>query len=163
MIGMAEPKPEPTGAVARPEGEAVPRIVLDTDGLIAAAYAAASASRHVLEACLRRDVQAVISPALQREYQYILSRAVRGRDFSDLFRRFLDQAEVVVPVETPRVVPDDPDDDKLVAAAQAGAADAIVTNDRHLLGLDPYGRLRILRPAAFVAWWRERGRAEPRP
>jgi len=80
-------------------------------------------------------------------------RAVRGRDFSDLFRRFLEHAEVVEPVETPRVVPDDPDDDKLVAAALAGFADAIVTNDHHLLGLHPYGQLRIVRPAEFVRQW----------
>lgn len=128
----------------------MPRVVLDTDSLVAAAYAAASASRRILEACLRREVQAVLSPALRREYRYIVSRAVRGRNFGGLFRRFLEQAEVVEPVETPRVVPEDPDDDKLVAAALAGSADAIVTNDRHLLRLDPYGWLRILRPAAFA-------------
>jgi predicted nucleic acid-binding protein len=53
-------------------------------------------------------------------------------------------------------VPEDADDDKLVAAALAGAVDAIVTNDRHLLRLDPYGQLRILRPAEFVRLWLER-------
>ena len=153
---MAERKPDLAGAVTRPEAGPVPRVVLDTDSLVAAAYADASASRRILEACLRRDVQAVISPALLREYQYIVSRAVRRRDFGDLFRRFVEQAEMVEPVETPRVVPEDPDDDKLVAAALAGAADAIVTSDHHLLCLDPYGRLRILRPAEFVGLWLER-------
>ncbi len=153
---MAEPQPDRTKALTRPEGRHVPRVVLDTDSLVAAAYADASASRRILEACLRRDVQAIVSPALRDEYEYILRRAVRGRDFSDLFRRFLEQAEVVEPVETPRIVPEDPADDKLVAVALAGAADAIVTNDHHLLCLDPHGRLRILRPAEFVRLWLER-------
>jgi predicted nucleic acid-binding protein len=94
-----------------------------------------------------------MSPALQRGYQYIVSRAVRGRDFGGLFRSFLEKAEVVEPVETPRVVPEDPNDDKLVAAALAGFADAIVTNDHHLLRLDPYGQLRVVRPAEFVRLW----------
>ena len=54
----------------------------------------------------------------------------------------------------PRVVPDDPGDDKLLALALAAHADAVLTNDRHLLGLDPYGPVRILRPAEFVRlWW----------
>jgi putative PIN family toxin of toxin-antitoxin system len=151
---VAKQRDARTRDLTRPKSEAVPRIVLDTDALVAAAYAEQSASRHILEACLRGEVQAVISPALQREYQYIVSRAVRRRDFSDLFQRFLEKAEVVEPVETPRVVPEDPNDDKLVAAALAGAADAIVSNDHHLLGLDPCGQLRILRPAEFVRWWR---------
>jgi putative PIN family toxin of toxin-antitoxin system len=140
-------------SLSRSGGDLLPRIVLDTDALVAAAYAERSASRQILAACLRRKVQAIISSALKREYQYIVSRAVRGRDFGDLFRRFMEHAEVVEPVETPRVVPDDPDDDKLVAAALSGAADAIVTNDHHLLSLDPFGQLRIVRPAEFVRLW----------
>ena len=153
---MADQNDDTTRSLRRPGSDPVPRIVLDTDALVAAAYAERSASRQILEGCLRQAVQAVISPALHREYQYIVKRAVRGRDFSDLFRRFLEKAKVVEPVGTPRVVPDDPDDDKLVAAALSGAADAIVTNDHHLLILDPYGQLRIVRPAEFVGLWLER-------
>jgi predicted nucleic acid-binding protein len=69
--------------------------------------------------------------------------------------RLLDQAEIVEPAETPRVVPGDPEDDKLVAVALAAGADALVTNDRHLLALDPHGSLRVLRPSEFVHLWRE--------
>ena len=47
-------------------------------------------------------------------------------------------------------VPDDPEDDKLIAAALGGNAGVIITNDHHLLDLDPYGQIRILRPADFV-------------
>jgi uncharacterized protein len=132
----------------------VPRVVLDTDVLVAAAYAVYSASRHLVEACGRLELQAVVSPALQREYAYILPRAVRRRDFTDLFRRFLEQADMVEPGETRRIVPDDPDDDKVVAAALVGGAEAVVTNDRHLLQLNPYGSLRLLRPAEFVRRWK---------
>ena len=35
------------------------------------------------------------------------------------------------PVQPPRVVPDDPNDDYLVALALAAEADALVTRDRH--------------------------------
>jgi predicted nucleic acid-binding protein len=54
------------------------------------------------------------------------------------------------------VVPEDPEDDKLVAVGLAADADALITNDRHLLTLDPQGPLRILRPAAFVHLWSPR-------
>jgi len=137
----------------KPESPPRLRLVLDTDCLVAAAYAEGSASRRVLEACLRGEVVALVSPDVQREYEHILSRAVRGRDLGATFQQFLAKAERVHPAETPRVVPDDPADDKLVAAALAGRADAIVTNDRHLLWLDPYGELHILRPTEFVRRW----------
>jgi predicted nucleic acid-binding protein len=103
-----------------------------------------------VDACLRGDVVAVLSPALKHEYEHILRRAVRVRGYGEALRRLLDRACVVEPEPTPRVVPDDPEDDKLVAVALAAGADAIVTGDRHLLDLDPHGPLRILRPAEFV-------------
>jgi putative PIN family toxin of toxin-antitoxin system len=132
------------------KGRVPPRVVLDTNLLVGSAYAPGSASRGIVDACLRGDVVAVLSPALKREYEHILPRAVRGRPHSEALQRLLDQALSVEPSATPRVVPDDPDDDKLVAVALAAGADAIVTNDRHLLDLDPHGSVRILRPSAFA-------------
>jgi uncharacterized protein len=133
---------------------AAPRVVLDTNVLVGAAYAEASASRRIVEACLNGDLIAVLSPALRREYEQILRQAVRVRGFDDALRRLLDEAEIVEPQRTPRVVPDDPDDDKLVAVAVAAGTSALITNDRHLLTLDPHGPVRIVRPAEFVRLWR---------
>jgi putative PIN family toxin of toxin-antitoxin system len=129
---------------------APPRVVLDTNVLVGGAYAEGSASRRIIDACLRGDLVAVSSPALHREYERILRQAVRVRGYDEALRRLLDGAEVVEPAAAPRVVPDDPEDDKLVAAALAAGAAAIITNDHHLLGLDPLGPLRIVRPAEFV-------------
>ena len=44
------------------------------------------------------------------------------------------------------MVPDDPGDDKLVAAALAAGA-ALVSNDGHLLALAGHKRLEVVRPA----------------
>ena len=63
--------------------------MLDTDCVVAAAYAEGSASRWVLEACLRGEVVALVSPDLQREYESVISRAVRGRDFGETLHQFL--------------------------------------------------------------------------
>jgi putative PIN family toxin of toxin-antitoxin system len=128
----------------------VVRVVLDTNTLVAAAYSPASASRRIVDACLRGDLTAVLSPDLEREYEMILGRAVRVRSYDAALRAFLQQAMLVEPTETPRVVPEDPEDDKLVAVARAAGAEVIVTNDRHLLALDPLDQLRVLRPTDFL-------------
>jgi len=133
---------------------ATPRVVLDTNVLVGGAYAEGSASRRVIEACLNGELTAVLSPALRREYEQILRQAVRVRGFDGALRQLLDEAEIVEPERTPRVVPDDPEDDKLVAVAVAAGAAALITNDRHLLALDPHGPVRIVRPAEFVRLWR---------
>ena len=124
----------------------VTRVVLDTNVLVAAAYNPASASRRVVEACLDGELAAVLSPALRREYEFILSRAVRGRPYLEQILRLVDGAQVVEPAQTPRAVTDDPDDDKLVSAALAAGA-TLVTNDAHLLAIAGHEGLKVVRPA----------------
>jgi putative PIN family toxin of toxin-antitoxin system len=121
------------------------RIVLDTNVLVAAAYNPGSASRRVVEACLKGERTAVLSPALRREYEFVLSRAARGQPYRERLQQLLEKAEVVLPDSAPRVVPEDPDDDKLVAAARAAGA-ALVTNDAHLLALAGHEGLKVVRP-----------------
>jgi predicted nucleic acid-binding protein len=125
---------------------AVLRVVLDTNMLVAAAYNPRSASRLVVEACLGGGLTPVLSGALRREYEFILARAARGRPYLERVHQLLDGAEVVEPARTPRVVPDDPEDDKLVAAALAAGA-ALVSKDGHLLALAGHGGLEVVRPA----------------
>ena len=124
----------------------VTRVVLDTNVLVAAAYNPASASRRVVEACLDGELAAALSPALRREYEFILARAVRGRPYLERIHRLMDGAQVVEPAQTPRVVADDPDDDKLVSAARAAGA-ILVTNDAHLLAIAGHEGLKVVRPA----------------
>jgi putative PIN family toxin of toxin-antitoxin system len=135
------------------------RVVLDTNVLVAAAYAPHSASRRIVEACLETRLLAVASLAIKREYEFILARAVRVEGYQDRLDQFLARLELVQPAESPRLVPDDPDDDKFLAAAAAGGAGWIVTNDRHLLALDPHGPIRIVASGRFaeLVWGRSEG------
>ncbi|MGE3807174.1 MAG: putative toxin-antitoxin system toxin component, PIN family [Gemmataceae bacterium] len=135
---------------------AVERIVLDTNILVGSAYAPGSASRRLVDACLAGELCLVLSPALMSEYDFILARAVRRPGLDEIWQRLKAGALLAEPVEVPRLVPEDPDDDKLLATARAGAATALITSDHHLLRLDPYEGIRIMRPGPY---WEERSRA----
>jgi len=59
-------------------------------------------------------------------------------------------ATVLSSISNPIHVCRDPRDDKFLEAAVHGGADLIVTGDRDLLALDPFERIRIVTPVAFL-------------
>jgi putative PIN family toxin of toxin-antitoxin system len=71
----------------------------------------------------------------------------------------LEQDALVVSgeVNTSGVIPDDPDDDKILACAVDGMVDLIVSGDRHLLALGEYKVISIITAREFL----ERLRSEP--
>jgi predicted nucleic acid-binding protein len=56
----------------------------------------------------------------------------------------------VHPTQTLDVVPDDPDDNRVVECAVAAGSRFIVTGDGDLLRLGSYGNIRILQVADFL-------------
>ena len=129
------------------------RVVLDTNVLIAAAWNKGSASRKIVEACLDgKAMRAVSSPALRKEYEFIVNRAARKSKYRKFLQRLIETAEVVecdaraMGIE----VPADPEDAKVLATAIAGKADALIGNDHHLLDLAFDSQVPILRPGEFL-------------
>jgi len=129
------------------------RVVLDTNVLIAAAWNKGSASRLIVDACLEgKTLRAVSSPALRREYDFIINRAARKSKYRKFLQRFVETAEVVEcdAREMGIEVPADPDDAKVLATAVAGRVDALIGNDHHLLDLAGEFTVPILRPGEFL-------------
>jgi predicted nucleic acid-binding protein len=137
----------PTG---KESPDAMPRVVLDTNVLIADAYNPRSSSASVVAACLDGRAEAVVSPAVVEEYEFILPRAVRGRPWRERLAALLAAAHRVEPAEVPAVVAADPSDDHLFAAARAGGASAVVTNDAAVLAVGAFEGALVLTPRAFA-------------
>ena len=112
----------------------------------------------LLEAAALRQVTLYTSPAWVAELSTTLSTPklarpiVRsGLTLGDLLESYLDVAIVVQPLAVRRVVPDDADDDEVLACALAANADLIVSGDRHLLDLGTeYHGIRIVTPSQAV-------------
>ena len=128
------------------------RIVLDTNVLVAASYADRSASRRIVAACLAGRLVALISHELRHEYEFILRRAVRNETFRGTLDKLLERMTQITVTSVQRMVPEDRSDDKIVALALVGNAEAIVTNDDHLLQLTDLPGPRVMRPRQYVRW-----------
>ena len=122
------------------------RLVLDTNVFVAAAYKPESSSRRLLDAVEEGRATLLVSPPVFGEYRKVLPQAVRSPDAEKRIREWIARAEAVEAGRGERVVREDASDDKFVALATAGRADAIVSSDGHLLDLAGRLDVPVLRP-----------------
>jgi uncharacterized protein len=73
-----------------------------------------------------------------------------GSSPRELVGDYLSLALMVNPLDTPKVVVADPDDDHVLACAIAAEADLIVSGDVHLLSMGEYRRIRIVNAVRAV-------------
>jgi len=127
------------------------RVVLDTNVLVSALHFGGR-PRRLLDDVLRGDHTLVIGAAILGELEAVLVETCGwASDRAAAVRAELEAiAEVVTPVEVPRVCRD-PDDDQILAIAVIGTVDALVTGDADLLALGAHGGVNISSIADFEA------------
>ena len=132
------------------------RAVVDTNVLVSGLLAPAGSPGAIHAAWFRAEFELVTSGALFSAFVRVLSYPrIRRRlpltddELSDLVSQVRTAAVVVETVQEIAVVRD-PDDNRVLEAAQAGFADYIVTGDRDLLELREFSGIPIVTPAAFL-------------
>ena len=126
-----------------------PRVVLDTNVFIAAAFRPGSDSGRLVEAARSRTVLLIWNEQTRRETETLLRKIppISWEAVADLFlqeNRWPGRTDVAAYVAVP-----DPEDRKF--AALAAAADAtLVSLDRHLLDADLDGACEVVVPGDFL-------------
>lgn len=128
--------------------------VLDTNVVIAGLLWAGPPHSLLLRATERQDIVLATSPVLMSELTDTLALGRFRKRIADavtsveeLVAAYRDATVIVTPREVPRVIPDDVDDDHVIAAAVAARAQYIVTGDRtHLLPVGTHGEIAIISP-----------------
>jgi len=129
-----------------------PRIVLDTNTLISA-LGWRSKPHQVFRMCVAGDIKLVLSLPILEELEQVMEYP--KFDFPEQIKdEFLSQliacARLVLPVQKVEVILADPEDDKFLECAMAANADYIVSGDHHLLELEEYGDIRIVKASKFL-------------
>lgn len=132
-------------------------MVVDADCLIAGVLTSQGATSRLLDAWEAGDFELVVCPRLVYEVRKaLLSQRISHRySISDAdanaFARKLEEEGLMLddPRNPPRVVPDDPNDDHVVALARESRSGILVSRDRHFEKVNVEG-LSIEKPGAAV-------------
>jgi putative PIN family toxin of toxin-antitoxin system len=127
------------------------RIVIDTN-LLVSGFISSGTPRRLLDAAYDEVYELCTSETLLAELLDVLGRAHiaprmqrAGLTAAAAVEQLRKIAKVVAPQAVPRVVPSDPDDDHVLAAALAAGADLIASGDkRDLLPLGSYEGIPII-------------------
>lgn len=137
-------------------GRAVPkrafRVVLDTNVMVSALLFGGNAATLVeqwrrgrFNLLFSRDTLA----ELVRVLNYPKFKLSEHECKSILHREVLPFINSVIPRSVPKVIKEDPDDDKFIACALAGKADYLVSGDRHMLAQKQVRSLPIISLGEF--------------
>jgi putative PIN family toxin of toxin-antitoxin system len=130
------------------------RIVLDTNVVLSALLWRGTPYRLLDAIRSRGEARLFTSPALLDELTDVLTRpsaakrlAIIGKTAREVLADYVEAVEVVEPEHVPRVVPDDVDDDQVIAAALAAGVDLIVSGDADLLSMGSHQGIPIITAA----------------
>ena len=131
------------------------RIVLDTNTIISGLISPGGLPRQLLDKARSQQFDLCSSTVLMAELLDVLSREKFSSRLSqagitplDIVRDLRRLSSICTPINVPRVIVNDPDDDHVLACAVMAQADLSVSGDKHLLGLGgQYQGIRILNAA----------------
>jgi putative PIN family toxin of toxin-antitoxin system len=133
------------------DGETL-RVVLDTNVYISMFTQPDRPIYQIWEQAVRRHYHLLISRAILDEVADVLRTDFGWNDRTIVqhLKLLARAGEIITPTVTLNVIPEDPDDDRILECAVEGRANLIVSGDRHLRRLRIYQNIPVVRPADFL-------------
>jgi uncharacterized protein len=125
-----------------------PRVLLDTNVLVSAIISRGKARELLNRAIVDKKFSIVISEAILKELRTVLQRPkfkTSKDEIDKIILAIIQTGEIISPESDFKVINEDPDDNIILNAAYDGKVNMIITGDDHLLGLQSFKGIRILR------------------
>jgi len=129
------------------------RVVLDTNVVISGLFWKGNPHR-LLMACKERKLKMVTSVDLLEELKTVLLRekkfGLNEKKVKEIITAIAQVSEIVVPKERLSVIKEHLSDNRVLECAKEGNAQYIISGDKHLLSLEEYKGIKIVKPTEAV-------------
>ena len=128
------------------------KVVLDTNVLVSGVFFGGQPGK-ILKAWRDGEVLLVLSDEILKEYIDVLGRLEKQHppiEAEPIIELILAGSKIVSAPPLGDSVSSDPDDDKFIACAIAAKANVVVSGDKHLVSVDGFKGLAILKPSEYV-------------
>lgn len=128
------------------------KIILDTNVIVSGIFFSGP-PYEILKAWRNGKFKIVVSQEILLEYQRIaekLNQKFPMINIQPIIDLLIVKADLVIGPELPIQISKDPGDDKFISCALASNSKIIITGDKHLLNVNGYEGLEIIRPREFV-------------
>ena len=131
------------------------KVTLDTNTLISATFWQGN-SLKIIDMIENNEIELILSKSIIKEFFGVLhydeiKEKIRAKNLE--MKRIVAKIVAISSIVEPRQkinMCDDPKDDMVLECAFEGKADYIITNDKHLLKLIEYKRIKIVTPDKFL-------------
>ncbi|MBL7150493.1 putative toxin-antitoxin system toxin component, PIN family [Candidatus Microgenomates bacterium] len=133
------------------------KVVLDTNNFVSSQISKKGASAKIYHLWRERKIGLLTSPFQLKELEKVLEyprikkkyrlSSAKVKKIVKIIRR---QATVVYPFVKIEIIKEDPADNQILAIAQEGKADYIISGDQHLLKLKKFKNIPIITAKEFL-------------
>lgn len=123
-------------------------VTFDTNVLLSATLWDGSVAQKLLFDLIKQNVKIYSSPEILAEYQEVLKRDFNfsDEDVAEIMGKVLAFVTLISPTLKIEVVKQDPDDNSIIECALESHSKYIITYDKHLLAIQEYQEIRIIKP-----------------
>lgn len=127
-------------------------LVLDTNVLISATLWDNSVSHKLLIKLIEKDIELFTTLEIIKEYKNAVIRDFQYSEekVDEIIEKLLSFMKLIKTSSNIEIIKDDPDDNKILECAKDSGSEYILIYDNHLLKINEFENIKILRPDEFV-------------